>query len=126
MGAYENPNIIVDKSAEILTQGFLQASEAIGKGIVAFGAGLGEKGKAEEKRRQELQDQRTSHYAKVGIDVLKELQDTAKELAHEKAMQFGRRGLGIDEETELTEITKYKPEVQSHGRYNTNNVGIRA
>ena len=51
MGAYENPNIIVDKSAEILTQGFVQASEAINKGILAMGQGLGERGKAEEKRR---------------------------------------------------------------------------
>jgi hypothetical protein len=85
MGAYENPAMIVDKSAEILTQGFVQASEAINKGILAMGQGLGERGKAEEKRRQELQDQRTSHYAKVGVDTLKQLQDTAKTLTEKRA-----------------------------------------
>jgi len=85
MGAYENPAMIVDKSAEILVQGFEQASQAISKGILQMGAGLGEKGKAEEKRRQELQDQKTAHYARVGVDVLKELKDTQKTLTEKRA-----------------------------------------
>lgn len=78
MGAYENPALIVDKSAEILAQGFKEASEGISKGILALGQGLGEKGKAEIKRAQELEDQRNSHFAKTSLDKLNEIQKQAK------------------------------------------------
>jgi len=78
MGAYENPALIVDKSAEILAQGFKEASAGISKGILALGQGLGEKGKAERERAQELEDKRNSHFAKTSLDKLNEIQEKAK------------------------------------------------
>lgn len=85
MGAYENPAMIVDKSAEILTQGFQQASQAISKGILQMGAGLGERGKAEEKRRQELEDQQTKYIANRGAIVLDKVNDTKETLTEARS-----------------------------------------
>jgi len=60
MGAYENPSMIVDKSGEILSQGFQSAAQSIAKGIDTYAQRYNkaleeQRKRAEEKKKEDAQ-----------------------------------------------------------------------
>jgi len=59
MGAYENPSMIVDKSGQIISQGFVSAAQSIAKGIDVYAQRYNKQLEEERKRAEQLKVQKS-------------------------------------------------------------------